>query len=113
MLAGAGPRGASPDPGACFKGASARPGGSFLEKNAGPNWTGAQSFSWAPRRRKRRRLGRSERARLFDPIVARDAAAELQIGVELFRLHRRQRGELPVMEDAAVVEFLHDLRADA
>ena len=31
----------------------------------------------------------------------------------LSRLRRRQRGELPVMEDAAVVQLLHDLRTDA
>ena len=47
------------------------------------------------------------------PLVARDAAVEPQIGVELLGVLRRHRGELPVMEDAVVVELLDDLRADA
>ena len=54
-----------------------------------------------------------KRAGLFDPIVARNAAVELEVGVELGRRPRRHRGELPIVEDAVLVELLDDLRADA
>ena len=50
---------------------------------------------------------------LGDPAVALDAAAELQVVVDLLDLFRRHRGDLPIMEDAGIIELLDDLRADA
>ena len=50
---------------------------------------------------------------LVDPIVAGDAAVELEVGVELVDLVVGHRGELPIVEHAVLVELLDDLRADA
>ena len=46
-------------------------------------------------------------------MIPRDAAVELEVGIQLLDFGRRHGGELPIVEDAVLVELLDDLRADA
>ena len=57
--------------------------------------------------------GLDHRPGLGDPAVALDAAVQLEVAVELGDVARLHGGELPVVEDAGLVELLLELRADA
>jgi hypothetical protein len=54
-----------------------------------------------------------QRPGLFDPIVARDAAIEFEVGVELVGFFLGHGANLPIVENAVIVELLDDLGADA
>ncbi len=54
-----------------------------------------------------------ETTREINPAVAFDAAGELQIMIDLGRVFRRHGGDLPIMINPRIIEFLHDLRPDA
>src|SRR5450631_317712 len=77
----------------------------------------ASALALIPALSPKREIGASRRseqhASLVDPIVAGDAAVELEVGVELVGVVLAHRGDLPIVEDAVLVELLDDLRADA